>query len=234
VIAMSIFPPAMSRMTSIVWRTTQKALMVSGLILIIGLAGLLTGHSAVVDGLKKMLGDDSALIANNFSVDEAETLSPKMLIALDYVARRYRVSDEALHPIFATAQSAARELRLDPLLIIAVIGIESRFNPFSQSVVGAQGLMQVMPRYHQDKLPEDAGELPFIDPMTNVQVGAKVLKESIRRFGSLEAGLQQFGGALNDPERRYSTKVIAELQRLEQAVQQGVRTAKSRESLSDA
>jgi hypothetical protein len=139
--------------------------------------------------------------------------------AMDYVSRRYRVSSEALEPIFVAAQSAGRQLHLDPLLIIAVIGIESRFNPFSESVVGAQGLMQVMPRYHQDKLPEDADQAAFLNPVINVQVGARVLQESIRRNGGLESGLQQFGGAITDPERRYASKVLAEKQRLEQAVQ---------------
>jgi hypothetical protein len=62
-----------------------------------------------------------------------------------------------------------------------VIGIESGFNPFSQSVVGAQGLMQVMPRFHKDKLPRMLASCPSFDPLTNVQVGAKVLKESIHR-----------------------------------------------------
>ncbi len=110
-------------------------------------------------------------------------------------------------------------MHLDPLLIIAVIGVESGFNPFSQSVFGAQGLMQVVPRFHMDKLPEEADRSDFLDPVVNVQVGAKVLKESIRRFGGVEGGLQQFGGNANDPDRRYAGKVLAEKQRLEQAVQ---------------
>ncbi|HXE37390.1 MAG TPA: transglycosylase SLT domain-containing protein, partial [Azonexus sp.] len=98
-------------------------------------------------------------------------------------------------------------------------GVESGFNPFSQSVFGAQGLMQVVPRFHKDKLPEEADQAAFLDPVTNVQIGAKVLKESIRRFGGLEDGLQQFGGAVNDPDRRYASKVLAEKQRLELAAQ---------------
>jgi hypothetical protein len=77
--------------------------------------------------------------------------------------------------------------------------------------------MQVMPRFHKDKLPDDAGALPFFDPVTNVQVGARILRESINRNGGLVPGLQQFGGAMNDPDRRYSGKVLAERQRLEQA-----------------
>jgi hypothetical protein len=100
-----------------------------------------------------------------------EELRPSLKHALDYVSRRYRVAPEALVPIFETAQSIGREVRLDPLLIIAIIGIESRFNPFAESAVGAQGLMQVMPQFHKDKLPDDAGEEPFLDPVTNIQVG---------------------------------------------------------------
>ena len=79
--------------------------------------------------------------------------------------------------------------------------------------------MQVVPRFHLDKLPEEADHSAFLDPVTNVRIGVKVLQESIRRFGSVEDGLQQFGGAANDPERRYANKVLAEKQRLEQAVQ---------------
>jgi hypothetical protein len=205
----------------------QNLLMVSGLGMIVGLVGLHQGNTGFVEGFKSLLpihlfqAEESADLAEaEVIVDEkSETLSPPMRGALNYVSKRYRVSTDALQPIFATAQEAGRELRMDPLLIIAVIGVESGFNPLSQSVVGAQGLMQVMPRFHKDKLPSDAGELPFFDPLTNVQVGAKVLKESIRRNGGIEPGLQQFGGAINDPARRYATKVLAEMQRLEQAGQ---------------
>jgi len=187
--------------------------------------GLQTGNLGLLDGLKSLLPSSAVAasleeedLPDQPADDTLAALNPRMRGALDYVSRHYHVSTEALQPIFVTAQVAGRELRLDPLLIIAVIGVESGFNPFSQSVVGAQGLMQVMPRFHMDKLPEVAEQASFLDPVTNVQIGAKVLKESIRRYGGLEVGLQQFGGAVNDPERRYSSRVLAEKQRLEQAV----------------
>ena len=224
--ATTLFHPGMSRMTAAFLALIQKTLVISGLVLLVALFGAHFGHAAFVEGLKSVL-PKSLLIAEEDVADEAElateikaeALSPRMRGALAYVSKRYHVSNAALQPIFATAEVAGRELHLDPLLIIAVIGVESGFNPLSQSVVGAQGLMQVMPRFHKDKHPSDAGELPFFDPLTNVQVGAKVLKESIHRYGGLETGLQQFGGAINDPDRRYSTKVLAERQRLEQAAQ---------------
>lgn len=223
--ATTVFPPAFQRASFAVYALFQKFLMVAGLVFLIGLFGIQAGHSGLIDGLKSLMPStettdvDEEEIAAPVEQTEAPVLNPKMRGALDYVSKRYRVSTEALEPIFATAQSTAKELRIDPLLIIAVIGVESGFNPFSQSVVGAKGLMQVMPRYHMDKLPEEADRSAFLDPVTNVQVGAKVLHESIRRSGGLENGLQQFGGALNDPDRRYASKVLAEKQRLEQAAQ---------------
>ena len=229
--ATTLFHPVMSRFTATVLTLIQNLLMVSGLVMIIGLFGLHQGNTDFVEGFKSLLPKHLFQAEESVEPPEAETetdpivdekseaLSPAMRGALNYVSKRYRVSTDALQPIFATAQEAGRELRMDPLLIIAVIGVESGFNPLSQSVVGAQGLMQVMPRFHKDKLPSDAGELPFFDPLTNVQVGAKVLKESIRRNGGIEPGLQQFAGAINDPARRYATKVLAEMQRLEQAGQ---------------
>lgn len=217
--------PALLRVSTVIYALFRKFLMVAGLVFITGLIGLLSGNAGWFDGLKAAMPSATASVVEEevppAGVDEAAvtSLSPRMLGALRYVSRRYRVSTEALQPIFATAQETGSALRLDPLLIIAVIGVESGFNPFSQSVFGAQGLMQVVPRFHMDKLPLEAGQTAFLDPVTNVQIGSRVLKESILRYGGLESGLQQFGGAINDPERRYSTRVLAEKQRLEQAVQ---------------
>jgi hypothetical protein len=156
----------------------------------------------------------------------AEVLTPQLRAALDHVARRYHVSPEALHPVFHTVQLTGRERDVDPLLLVAIIGIESGFNPFSESAMGALGLMQVVPRFHRDKLPAGAEKSRFLDPVTNVQVGTHVLQESIRRNGGLIPGLQQFGGAINDQEQTYANKVLAEKERIEQAVRRngGTRT----------
>ncbi|MGB2901965.1 MAG: lytic transglycosylase domain-containing protein [Candidatus Dechloromonas phosphoritropha] len=225
------FPPAVLRASFAFFALLQKFLMVVGLVFLTALVGLQVGHSGLIDGLKTLVSSPEATDAvedvSEFAAPTeqlAPVLSPKMRGALDYVSKRYRVSTEALEPIFATAQVEGKELRIDPLLIIAVIGVESGFNPFSQSVVGAKGLMQVMPNFHMDKLPGEADASAFLDPVTNVQVGARVLRESISRFGGIETGLQQFGGALNDPDRRYASKVLAEKQRLDKAAQQSKRS----------
>jgi hypothetical protein len=219
--ATTILAPAFQRVSLLIGDLFRKALMVAGLILVIGLIGLQTGHSGLTDSLKLLVSPVEASIAEEpempSEVTDTTALTPRMQGALNFVSRRYRVASDALLPVFATAQAVGRDLHLDPLLIIAVIGVESGFNPFSQSGYGAQGLMQVVPRFHTDKLPEEADPSAFLDPQINVQVGARVLRESINRMGGLEEGLQQFGGALSDPDRRYANKVLAEKQRLEQA-----------------
>lgn len=144
------------------------------------------------------------------------SLSSAMSTALDFVSQRYRVSPTALQPVFEAAQNAARQRNLDPLLIVAVISIESGFNPYAQSNMGAQGLMQIIPRYHQDKLAKVGDKASFLDPVTNVELGAQILHEAIRRQGDLRLGLQYYGGASDDLEQAYANKVMTEKQRLEQ------------------
>lgn len=195
--------------------------MIAGLFLALILFNTFAGKTQVsgILAAETVASDERSSTAGVDPLDEtaftAEALSPSMRNALDYVTRRYRVSQKALLPIFEAAQTTGRERGLDPLLIVAIIGIESAFNPLAESTMGAQGLMQVIPRFHLDKLPEDAGDSPFLDPVTNVQVGVQVLQESIRRRGSLVAGLQQYGGS-SDMDGAYASKVLAEKRRLEQ------------------
>lgn len=196
-------------------------LAIAGLALVFVIAGGLTKGINVFRYTESVLPNFTVPVQAPESRSGTEPpprrLTPALTAALDQVVQRYRVSPEALLPVFEAAQAAGRELRIDPLLIIAVISIESRFNPISQSPMGAQGLMQIIPRYHQEKLPKDAGSQAFFDPVTNVQMGARILQEFIQRQGGLMEGLQSYAGAADDAEQAYANKVIAEKNRLEQA-----------------
>ena len=71
--------------------------------------------------------------------------------------RRSTAVDDFAHQI----RRAARAHRVDPLLIRAIIKVESDFNPYAVSSQGAQGLMQLMPATARDlqvKDPFDAGQ----------------------------------------------------------------------------
>jgi soluble lytic murein transglycosylase-like protein len=134
---------------------------------------------------------------------------------IEYIAKRYRVSDQAVAAFVDTAYKAGSQHSLDPLLILAVISIESRYNPVAESTMGAKGLMQVIPKYHLEKLNDHGGEQALLDPQVNIMVGAQILREYQRRLGDTEAALQMYGGAFDEPTSQYANKVLAEKARLE-------------------
>lgn len=150
-------------------------------------------------------------------VDAAST-DPKHRAAAEYLARKYKVALEAAERLVGTAFSAGQRIGVDPLLILAVMAIESRFNPIAESEMGAKGLMQVIPKFHPEKLAEFGGESSVLEPQTNILVGAQILREYIRKTGSVESGLQLYAGAAEDQTAQYAQKVMAERQRFEQAV----------------
>jgi len=134
----------------------------------------------------------------------------------EHLSRRYYVAASQTERFVAVAYHAAREVGLDPLLVLAVISVESRFNPIAESVMGAKGLMQIIPKYHHAKLElYGGGEEAVLDPESNIRVGTRILKEYVRRMGTLQAGLQYYNGALWDGSAQYAQKVFAEHRRLE-------------------
>lgn len=140
-----------------------------------------------------------------------------------WLAKRYRIAGSASKMLVGAAFESANAVKLDPLLILAVMAIESRFNPFAESSVGAQGLMQVMSRIHHDKFNDHGGPTAALNPVANIQVGARILKDMIRHSGSVEGGLKLYVGAGNmENDGGYAGKVMAEHARL-QAVAAGKR-----------
>lgn len=142
---------------------------------------------------------------------------PEQLRVSNWIAKRYRVATDAAGMLVGATYSTAREMHLDPLLILAVIAIESRFNPFAESPVGAKGLMQVMANVHREKFQPLGGVQAALNPVANIKVGASILKEYVKRTGSLEGGLKMYvGAAYNETDSGYGSKVIAEYNRLKQ------------------
>ncbi len=128
-----------------------------------------------------------------------------------WIARRYSVAPEPVARLVQEAWHVGQRMGVEPTLVLAVMSIESGFNPFAQSQVGAQGLMQVMTRVHHDKYEAFGGMHAAFDPLTNLRVGVQVLKDCIRRAGSVEGGLKYYVGAANLPhDRGYVAKVLAE------------------------
>ena len=132
-----------------------------------------------------------------------------------YIARKYRVAQTVTNNLTNAAFLVSKEFEVDPILVLAVMAIESRFNPFAESGAGAQGLMQVMTSVHRDKF-EDLGhttEAAF-NPVVNLRVGVKILNDCIKRRGSELDGLKCYVGATGPDDGGYSHNVQAERRRM--------------------
>ena len=179
-----------------------------------------------VDGKRvnaiRNVSDNSARISASPSEEQARVAT--------WLARRYHIANNASDMLVELAYTAAYEQKIDPLLVLAVMAIESRFNPLAESRVGAKGLMQVLPKANGDKFHAHGGLDAVLNPVANIQVGAKILKDFIRRGGSVEAGLKLYVGAGNmTTDLGYGNKVLQEYERLK-----AVATGKSQPTFNNA
>jgi hypothetical protein len=180
------------------------------------------GESALLGWLQARQPVLTAFQPEPEAIDRATATDPKDLpkqqaAVAFWLSKKYKVAPEPIGALVAEAYEIGQKTKLDPTLILAIMAVESSFNPFAQSPVGAQGLMQVMTKIHTDKYQGFGGNLAAFDPVTNLRVGVKVLQECIQRAGSVEGGLRQYVGATSDAtEGGYTAKVLAEQARLRQ------------------
>lgn len=132
-----------------------------------------------------------------------------------YIARKYKVAHNVTGALIHTAFKVGREKGIDPQLILAVIAIESSYNPFAESHAGAQGLMQVMTRVHKDKLEGYIeGDLAVFSPEANIRAGTQILYDCKRRRGSITGALRCYVGATGPGDGGYGARVLAERRRM--------------------
>ncbi len=164
----------------------------------------------------ELAAPEPAAIQRVSAVDPGQLPSTQAAMT-NWLARRYKVAPEAVGRIVQEAWSLGERARIDPTLILAVVAVESSFNPFAQSPVGAQGLMQVMTRVHDDKYQAFGGERAALDPLTNLRVGVQILRDCIRRAGGIAEGLRWYVGAANLPDDGgYAARVLFEQELLRQ------------------
>lgn len=183
-----------------------------------------SGEAQLVEWLSARSMDSgllqSAVEANPEASDRATAANPGDLpkqqaaVAM-WLSKKYRVAPEPVSALVNEAFSLGKKTKLDPTLILAVMAVESGFNPFAQSSVGAQGLMQVLTRVHTEKYDDFGGKFAAFDPLSNLKVGVRVLQECIAKAGSIEGGLKYYVGAANlQDDGGYAEKVLTEHARL--------------------
>ncbi len=164
-------------------------------------------------------------------------LDAKQLALVQAIKSKYRIAPTPLNALVLEVYDLANRGNLDPTLILAVIGVESNYNPFANSPTGAKGLMQVLPDVHSEQFAPFGGPMAIFDPKTNLRIGVKILKESIDSTGSLVEGLRLYkaGEDSVSQETDYIARVLAEQSRLQEAINpappQAAATAQSSKNL---
>ena len=155
-----------------------------------------------------------------------EELLPEQARVTRWLSRKYKIAPQPLGTLVAEAWQVGQLSQLPPTLILAVMAVESGFNPFAKGTQGAMGLMQIEPSAHEDTLSQFGGKLAAFDPLTNLRLGARQLQASIQQGGSIEEGLRQYGllsGQANDSA--YVERVMSEHKQLERIAQTEATTA---------
>jgi soluble lytic murein transglycosylase-like protein len=150
----------------------------------------------------------------------------------EQVASRMTGHDPTDHERIASVIVAeAKRAALDPFLVLALIHVESSFNPVAVSSAGAVGLMQLLEPTMRSEL--ERAKLPAADPrdpVANVQAGVRYLRRLIDAFGDLDVALMAYNAGPNRirghmrngeiPERFhvYPERVNRELARLRLAL----------------
>ena len=185
--------------------------------------GLVSGEASADTTPAVQADAPSAVKLEKVTAVERPATAREKREAATYLSKKYHVNNDAVAMLVDAAYTTGHELDLDPLLLLSVIGVESGFNPFAESSAGAAGLMQLMAKVHRDKLADFGGANIALNPVVSLRVGAVVLKDCIRRGGSIADGLRLYVGAGTGADSGYGVRVIQEKDRLAQVVRGNAR-----------
>ncbi|MFZ9406980.1 MAG: lytic transglycosylase domain-containing protein [Burkholderiaceae bacterium] len=215
-------------------RQFLKRWMTPLLLVLLGLAAFHVGRSQLAfdaaeqaitfDDESIGLSDDVSPSAPKAVQPEARRLRKPIAVSLDpqqtllaiHISNQYRRALDLSRELVHHAYQVSREAQIDPLLVLAIISVESRFNPLAESPAGAQGLMQVLTRVHFAKFKPFGGVQTAFDPATNLKVGTAILRHYLQAYDTLPLALKAYVGAAQaEHDFGYGAKVLAAREHLE-------------------
>lgn len=133
---------------------------------------------------------------------EADGLPPPLVGTFRQIDERlaYRVPSLGLDErgrLAAVIVREAEEAHLDPLLVLAVIEVESSFDADALSGAGAKGLMQLREPTLRSELRRQGLEADPADPVTNVQAGVRYLRRLMDSFPRDDVALMAYNAGPN-------------------------------------
>lgn len=134
------------------------------------------------------------------------------------ISETYRVPLKTATLIVAKSVVESKTQQIDPFLVLALIGQESTYKKNAESPYGAQGLMQVVPRFHQVSMKKVGVQNILEAPIAKqIQLGTRVLKEFLGENKPVELALQHYNqgsSAIIDPNWKYAKGVLSKREEL--------------------
>lgn len=165
--------------------------------------------------------DRAGVLQEAKDVDEANRLGLAQALDADLA----RMAPDDARNVLAALVREARDNGLDPLFVAAVIRVETHFDPYATSHVGARGLMQLMPATAAEVAQRKGLHISarqLFNPAVNIKLGSAYLKTLIDRFGDVRTALIAYNAGpslarhahLSKGVRAYPRNVIAQYERL--------------------
>ncbi len=148
-----------------------------------------------------------------------------------HIAKEFKITTKLATKIVHSSVQEAKEKNIDPLLVLGVIGAESSFKPQATSHVNAQGLMQVIPKWHPEAMREVGlshreSVLTKQSVPTQIAVGTRVLRTYLNsNKDDVETALQHYNRGQNakpDPTLKYAKRVLEQRQAILDKVQESL------------
>jgi soluble lytic murein transglycosylase len=122
-------------------------------------------------------------LASVGALQDYDDLREAERLRLDRMIRSQSLVADDRKRVLAAIVRESRRNGLDPLLVAAVIQVESHFDPFAVSNVGACGLMQLMPPTAKELSGEELKAKHLFNPVLNIELGTAYIARLFDRFG---------------------------------------------------
>lgn len=125
-----------------------------------------------------------------------------------YLVNEYELNEREARILVRSADNNAHKYKIDLELLMAIIFVESTYKAKAQSSQGAIGLMQVVPKWHLDKIKEYGDVDVLYDIRTNIAIGTAILMEYLEKEGNIRQALHRYNGSKDDKTLKYSNRVL--------------------------
>jgi len=172
----------------------------------------LQGAERMLDLLPEEQAQLREMLRPAFEAGEQDVVPVERLKDISALIRPYVTDESTAETMARWVYVYAERFKLPPALILGVISVESRFDHFAVSNVGAHGLMQVMPFWKKELGSEQDS---LFDIETNIRYGAAILRIYIDRYGKISRALGAYNGSLG--RSKYPRKVFKQVERFKSA-----------------